>query len=149
MADGAHNPDGVRVLARSLAAVRVPRPAVGVLAIMRDKDYPEMIASLLPLLDGVVCTQASEPRKSLPPTSWRRRSAHAAPWTRAPGLDVEAMTDPHAALGRARARAGVEGSVVIAGSLYLLEDLRDVLAGGVGAAPGLHVRIYWRKSVER
>ena len=62
LADGAHNPDGVRVLAQSLAAVHVPRPAVGVLAIMRDKDYPAMIAGFLPLLDRVVCTQASEPR---------------------------------------------------------------------------------------
>ena len=62
LADGAHNPDGVRVLAQSLAAVRVPRPAVGVLAIMRDKDYPAMLEGFLPLLDGVVCTQASEPR---------------------------------------------------------------------------------------
>ena len=62
LADGAHNPDGVRVLAQSLAAVHVPRPCVGVLAIMRDKDYPAMIAGLLPLLDRLVCTQASEPR---------------------------------------------------------------------------------------
>ena len=62
LADGAHNPDGVRVLAQSLAAVQVPRPTVGVLAIMRDKDYPAMLAGFLPLLDRVVCTQASEPR---------------------------------------------------------------------------------------
>ncbi len=62
LADGAHNPDGVRALAQSLAAVDVPRPAVGVLAMMRDKDYPAMVRGFLPLLDAVVCTQAGEPR---------------------------------------------------------------------------------------
>ena len=72
LADGAHNPDGVRVLAQSLAAVHVPRPTVGVLAIMRDKDYPAMIAGFKPLLDRVVCTQASEPR-SLDRGGARRR----------------------------------------------------------------------------
>ena len=35
---------------------------MGVLAIMRDKDYEEMLERFLPLLDAVVCTQASEPR---------------------------------------------------------------------------------------
>ncbi len=38
------------------------------------------------------------------------------------------MTDPHAALARAREIAGPCGSVLVGGSLYLLEDLRDVLA---------------------
>ena len=38
---------------------------------------------------------------------------------------------PHAALARARELAGAEGSVLVGGSLYLLEDLRDLLAGGV------------------
>ena len=66
LADGAHNPDGVRVLAQSLAAVDVPRPTVGVLAIMRDKSYEEMLERFLPLLDAVVCTQASEPRSLTP-----------------------------------------------------------------------------------
>ena len=40
------------------------------------------------------------------------------------------MADPHAALARARELAGEDGSVLVGGSLYLLEDLRDVIAGG-------------------
>lgn len=43
LADGAHNPHGVAVLAQSLAAVTVPRPVVGVLAVMSDKDYGAML----------------------------------------------------------------------------------------------------------
>ena len=121
LADGAHNPDGVRVLAQSLAAVHLPNPTVGVLAIMRDKDYPTMIAGLRPLLDHVVCTQASEPR------SLSAEELTAA--VLAAGVPLaEAVPDPHAAVSRARELAGPSGSVLIGGSLYLLEDLSDVLA---------------------
>jgi dihydrofolate synthase/folylpolyglutamate synthase len=126
LADGAHNPDGVRVLAQSLAAVDVPRPCVGVLAIMRDKDYPTMLQRFLPLLDRVVCTQASEPR-SLPAGELAAalRAAAVGLGRAAPPADVE--PDPHAALARARGLAGPGGSVLVGGSLYLLEDLSDVV----------------------
>ena len=128
LADGAHNPDGVRVLAQSLAAVAVPRPAVGVLAIMRDKDYEEMLERLLPLLDAVVCTQASEPRsltaeELAAAAAGRGRPAVGRP--RPSGASSRPARGPGA---RPRAR-GAGGSVLVAGSLYLLEDLRDVLAG--------------------
>ncbi len=122
LADGAHNPDGVRVLAQSLAAVHLPRPTVGVLAIMRDKDYSAMIARFLPLLDSVVCTQASEPRSL--------SAADLADAVSAAGASsVVTVADPHAAVARARELAGSGGSVLVGGSLYLLEDLSDVLAG--------------------
>ena len=131
LADGAHNPDGVRVLAQSLAAVQVPSPTVGVLAIMRDKDYPAMLAGFLPLLDSVVCTQASEPR-SLTAGELAAAVAEAAGEDQPPGGQaVEAVDDPHVALARARDLAGPDGSVLVGGSLYLLEDLGDVLAGSV------------------
>ncbi len=129
LADGAHNPAGVRVLAQSLAAVDVPRPTVGVLAIMRDKDYPAMIAGFLPLLDHVVCTQASEPR-SLSAGELAAAVRAVAPSGAALSVTVEVVADPHAALARARVVAGEGGSVLAGGSLYLLEDLHDVLTGG-------------------
>ena len=43
---------------------------------------------------------------------------------------AELYDDWHAALARARELAGTHGSVLVGGSLYLLEDLGDVLAGG-------------------
>jgi dihydrofolate synthase/folylpolyglutamate synthase len=125
LADGAHNPDGVRVLAQSLAAVRMPRPAVGVLAIMRDKDYRGMIDGFLPLLDHVVCTQATEPR-SLPAEDLAAAVRASAGAVTSPA--VECVPDAHAALRRARDIAGEAGSVLVGGSLYLLEDLNDVFA---------------------
>ncbi len=128
LADGAHNPDGVRVLAQSLAAVDVPRPTVGVLAIMRDKGYDEMLERFLPLLDAVVCTQAGEPR-SLTAEELAAALRAAAARLGRPLSEVLVAPDPHAALALARASAGPGGSVLVGGSIYLLEDLRDVLAG--------------------
>jgi dihydrofolate synthase/folylpolyglutamate synthase len=129
LADGAHNPDGVRVLAQSLAAVDVPRPTVGVLAIMRDKGYDEMLERFIPLLDAVVCTQAGEPRSlGAEELAAALRAAAARLGRAAPGISV--ATDPHDALSLARKAAGPGGSVLVGGSLYLLEDLGDVLADG-------------------
>ena len=128
LADGAHNPEGVRVLARSLAAVAVPRPTVGVLAIMRDKGYDEMLERFAPLLDAAVCTQASESR-SLDAEDLAAALRAAAVRLGRPLSDVRVATDPHEALALARELAGADGSVLVGGSLYLLEDLRDVLAG--------------------
>ena len=128
LADGAHNPDGVRALVRSLAAVDVPRPTVGVLAIMRDKGYDEMLEHLVPLLDAAVCTQASQPRGLTAEELAAALRAAAARLGQA-FTAVRAETDPHAAVALARDFAGPGGSVLIGGSLYLLEDLRDVLVG--------------------
>jgi len=130
LADGAHNPAGVSVLAQSLAAVDIPRPTVGVLAIMRDKGYDEMLERFLPLLDAAVCTQASEPRSlGAEELAAALRAASARLGGSLRHISVE--SDPHKALALARRTAGPEGSVLVGGSLYLLEDLRDVLASPV------------------
>jgi dihydrofolate synthase/folylpolyglutamate synthase len=124
LADGAHNPDGMRALAASLAGLAPPRPRVAVLAIMRDKAYREMVDILLPLVDAVVCTQASEPRslKASELESAVREAASAA------GRDllVAAVGEPHDAVTLGRTQAG-SGTLLITGSLYLLEGLSDLL----------------------
>jgi len=139
LADGAHNPDGVRVLVQSLKAVDLPRPVIGVLAIMRDKQYQEMLRQLVPELDVVVCTQASEPRsltageladavRAVAEPSAATGSPSARPEGGGPGVTI--VASPGEALARARSLAGPAGSVLVVGSLYLLEDLRDLLSEG-------------------
>jgi dihydrofolate synthase/folylpolyglutamate synthase len=127
VADGAHNPHGLAALAVALAALVRPAPRVGVFAIMADKAVDEMLGLLLPLVDIVVCTQASESR-SLTAELLAGR-------VRALGAGaVHEGPDPAAAVALARRLAGREGSVLITGSLYLLSDLADLL--GAGAAGG-------------
>lgn len=123
LADGAHNPHGVRALAASLSAIARPAPRVLLLAVMRDKAFGEMLEALLPLADAVVCTQAAEPR-SLTAVEL------AAAVREVGGPQAVAETpDPQSAYAEALRQAGAEGSVLVTGSLYLLEDLAGVLAG--------------------
>ena len=133
VADGAHNPHGLAALVEALAVLARPAPRVGVFAIMADKAVDEMLGLLLPLVDTVVCTQASESR-SLTAGSLARR-------VEALGSDaVYEEPQPAAAVALARRLAGREGSVLVAGSLYLLSDLAGLLgdagARGDGAAHG-------------
>jgi dihydrofolate synthase/folylpolyglutamate synthase len=125
LADGAHNPDGMRALVASLAAMALPRPRVAVIAVMRDKAYAEMLTIIAPHIDAIVCTTANE-RRAL-----AAAELAAAVTAAAPGLALEIEPDAHVAVGSARRRAGAAGTVLVCGSLYLLEDLADVLAAGV------------------
>jgi dihydrofolate synthase/folylpolyglutamate synthase len=121
--DGAHNPHGVEALAASLGSVARPSPRVLLLAVMRDKAFRQMLERLLPLADAVVCTQASEPRSLT-------AGELAAEVRRVGGPQVVTETPvPQSAYAEALRQAGAEGSVLITGSLYLLEDLAGVLAG--------------------
>ena len=127
-----------------------PRPAVGVLAIMRDKDYPAMIAGFLPLLDRVVCTQASEPRSLTAGELAAAVGAAAAPGGAAAAAEVEVVADPHAALARARdARGARRQRPRRRLALPARGPARRAGGGLLSLLARLEVRIYWRKSVER
>ena len=127
LADGAHNPDGVRALAQSLAAVAVPHPASACSRSCATRTTTRCCELLLPLLDAVVCTQASEARSlAAEELAAALRAAAARLGRPAPAITVE--PDPHAALARARELATPRARCSSRGSLYLLEDLRDVLA---------------------
>ena len=123
LADGAHNPHGAEALIASLAAIVRPSPRVLLLAVMRDKDFRQMLRLLLPLADVVVCTQAAEPRSLA-----SRELADCVRDVGGPRTITE-TADPRSAYADALRLAGAEGSVLVTGSLYLLEDLAGVLAG--------------------
>lgn len=122
IADGAHNPHGAAAMAASIAAVERPHPRVLMLAMMGDKAVDGILRVVLPLADAVVCTQADESR-SLPAEMLAAR-------VRAAGFSgpVDELDDARAAYRAALDRAGDAGSVLVTGSLYLLEDLAAELA---------------------
>jgi len=128
IADGAHNPHGMAALAASLEAVPRPAPRVAVFAMMRDKAVADVLALALPLADHVVCTSAAQPRSLMAHelAGWVRRVA------RDDTLSVDAVQDPRDAYRHAVQVAGAAGSVLVTGSLYLLEDLATTLAGEGG-----------------
>lgn len=119
--DGAHNPHGAAALARALAAW--PRPRVLVLAVARDKDLGALLAALVPAVDAVVATAFQQDR-ALPADELA--AAVAARWPALVGGSAPALAS---ALASARGVAGPTGTVVVAGSLFLVGEARALLLG--------------------
>lgn len=128
--DGAHNPDGIAALVESLPDVLEGPPArdrlIAVMSILDDKDAAGMLATLLPLCDGVVFT-ASRSRRALPPPTLESL-ARQLPGER----PTEVIGDPVRALARARELAGPVGLVLATGAIHFIGEL---LAAHAGPAP--------------
>ncbi len=118
--DGAHNPAGAAVLAASLEQRRRPRERVWLLASMQEKERGPMLELLLPHVDRVVtCRGESSPRFEEPEELARE--------LREAGARVEpAGTGKEAAEALTR-RLGSRDEVLVAGSLYLVGDVRAAL----------------------
>jgi dihydrofolate synthase/folylpolyglutamate synthase len=117
--DGAHNPAGMEALVASLGGVTGRRRPVAVVSILGDKDAGAMLRALAPRCRAIVATRSSHPRASAP--------ARLAALAEAAGCPAEAVDDPLGAVRRAAALAGARGAVLVAGSLYLLADVRAPL----------------------
>lgn len=118
--DGAHNEHGAQCLAAAIAADPErfgDRPLHFVFGAFVEKRVEAMIDALAPIATSVVFTRPSSPRARAP--------ASLVPlW---PGSS-EAFERVEDALERATARAAADGGwVVVAGSLYLVGDVRALL----------------------
>lgn len=112
--DVAHNPDGSRVLARTLSDARMPHPVVAVFSVLSDKDWTAMMAELAPHVDLFILTNAPTAPSS---RAWNVTDvmAHA----RAQGWAAEVVRD----FDRALARADADGAtVVVTGSFHTVGD---------------------------
>jgi dihydrofolate synthase/folylpolyglutamate synthase len=123
--DGAHNPEGARALADSLAPIVGARPLHVVVSILEDKDAAGILAALVPLAAGAVFTRSSgsgPDRRPLPP------AVLGSLWGQLGGTGGEVVPEPAKALAQARERAGEGGAVLVTGSIYLLADLVSLRA---------------------
>lgn len=132
--DGAHNPHGAAALAAAL--VELPAPRILVLAVSRDKDAGALVGALLPVVTAVIST-AYQQERALPPQELAAKVADAAAKVGAAGgahaAKVAAVSrsapELGAALPLARQLAGPRGTVVVAGSLFLVGEARAMLLG--------------------
>ncbi len=116
--DGAHNPQAALALALALRRLEVV-PVKLIFGTTRDKNVPEMVAALEPCVTEVVVTRARlSPRAASPETLTLYWSV--------PTLVAET---PEAALALAYARSSPGEVVVVAGSLYLIGEVRPLLLG--------------------
>jgi dihydrofolate synthase/folylpolyglutamate synthase len=111
--DGAHNPAAARALADHLRGIG---PFVLVFGAMRDKDIAGMARILFPLAREVVLTRPRVERAARPGEIAERAGPLARGARREDG--------PRRALAWARRRARGGATVVVAGSLFLVGELR-------------------------
>lgn len=121
--DGAHNPAGVEALSSALSALGV-RPAVAVVGVSDDKGEGPLGAALARLAPDVVATRATSSPRAADPASL------ADALRRAPAAGrVHVAATPADALETARILAPAGATVVVAGSLFLVGAVRDLLVG--------------------
>ena len=124
LADGAHNPQGFAGLARTLADEFPSLPWHLVLGVRGDRSIADLVAPLKGLVGHVHGTRADDPASIDPETVAVEAGSI---------LDVPFSVHPRSleALAAAKVGAGTDGGVVVAGSLYVVGEVRaasDVLA---------------------
>jgi dihydrofolate synthase/folylpolyglutamate synthase len=121
--DAAHNPDACAALARHVRALRERHARVVLLfGVLSDKQHVQMLNLLLPLADAHVF--------ATPPTPRARPAAELAA-----RFGGEVVDEPLRALRRAQRLAGKRGLVVVAGSIFLMAEVRAALLGKAADPP--------------
>ena len=135
--DCAHNPEGAEALAAALPALRAPgRPAALVISVVAGKDLEGVLRPLLPAFDWIVATRSHNPR-ALPAADLAAaialaRMAVARDVDGQRARRVSVVEEPLAAIAEARqqlAGSGVDPLVVVAGSIFLVGEVRSALLG--------------------
>ncbi|HJX09664.1 MAG TPA: folylpolyglutamate synthase/dihydrofolate synthase family protein, partial [Candidatus Binatia bacterium] len=116
--DGAHNGEGVKALVETIEDFRQGRRIKLLFASMEDKEWRLMLNMLVDVVDEVVLTRVSVERSADP----KQLASHVA--GRVPH---RVMNDARQALGFLLADARPEDIVLVAGSLYLLGEVRPVV----------------------
>jgi dihydrofolate synthase/folylpolyglutamate synthase len=117
--DGAHNPAGAKSL-RDYLNEFAARPLTLVFGAMRDKQLEQMAEILFPCADTLILTTIKNPRSA----SIERLQEVADRFARGRVLTNESSS---AALRIAEAETPPEGLICIAGSLYLVGELRPLI----------------------
>ena len=120
--DGAHNPDGVRNLAETLAKNFSYRKLIVIWGSMGDKDLFATLGTMARLADDLILTRPSGERSATPEQLY----VHLEPGQRQKARCVPGVSD---ALAAAREAAGEEDLIVVGGSLYLIGAIRPLLLG--------------------
>lgn len=118
--DAGHNPAGALVLRASLLSLRRRQPMTLVFGCLRDKPAAELARILCPLFHNVIVTEINSPRTTPLP-----ELVKAAENT---GAKVTAAASPEEALDRAIAITPEDGVIVVAGSVYLVGEVRKRIA---------------------
>jgi len=116
--DGAHNPEGAVSLGAYISDV-LREPVILVFDVMKDKDIRRIADILFPLARKVILTQVPMPRAASPEEVLSFCRKHAGKITLEP--------DVGKAFRKALAEAGARTPVIVAGSLFLVGEVKKVM----------------------
>ena len=116
--DGAHNGEGVKALAETIEEFRRGRNVKLLFASMEDKDWRLMLDELMKVAGEVVLTRVDMQRSASP----QQLASHLAG-----NIPYRAMEDSRSALQTLFNSARPDDIILVAGSLYLLGEIRPVL----------------------
>ena len=121
IADGSHNPHGVRSLAESLERLFPDRKILFITGVMADKSYEEMMRQIVPLA-GHVYTVTPPSVRGLP-------AEELAVCIRRLGAEAEPCRDVPDALLKAKSGAEEEDVICAFGSLSFIGEVRSCRTG--------------------
>ncbi len=117
--DGGHNPQCMQAIAQSLRQLYPGRKVNFLVGVLADKDYPDMMGSILPLADRFV---------TITPDSPRALSARdLAAFLEQQGARATACDTVEEGLELIQSQTGPEGLICACGSLYMMGQLRHLL----------------------
>ena len=119
--DGAHNPEAAQALRDTISlAFAVSEPRVFVLGVLEPRDPAGFIDNVgIGQGDYVVAAPVDSPRSIEP--------ARIAEASEATGATAETAANIDQAIDRAKVLAGIEGIVIVTGSLYAVGEARSLL----------------------
>ena len=126
--DGCHNPDGAKMLAATLTRADFEENLVGVLGVLADKDYKDMLSDLAPCFAKIYTVTPNCPRALSAEELQKEARFH---------TDAEAADSVADAIRKAVDYADENNlaGVVVCGSLYLAAEARPLLAISTKYAP--------------
>ena len=118
--DGCHNPDGAKMLAATLTRADFEENLVGVLGVLADKDYQDMLSDLAPCFAKIYTVTPNCPRALSAEELQKEARFH---------TDAEAADSVADAIRKAVDFADENhlAGVVVCGSLYLAAEARPLL----------------------
>ncbi len=122
LVDGAHNPAGARVVRKFLAEFCAHRPVTMIFGAMTDKPFGEMEEILFPAAATIIAAKVHNPRAAEPRELAQRAEAL--------GHRVLQSESVPAALQLAQQVTPANGVICACGSLYLVGEIKGLLASG-------------------
>lgn len=118
--DGCHNPDGAKMLAATLTRADFEENLVGVLGVLADKDYKDMLSDLAPCFAKIYTVTPNCPRALSAEELQKEARFH---------TDAETADSVASAIRKAVDYADENNlaGVVVCGSLYLAAEARPLL----------------------